>query len=138
MNSPFLEARQRAFVEQFEVIPDPQERLAAIVARKPKLGPLAAAAKIDANLVRGCSSRVWLTGFIAENACHFQTESESPLVRGLVGLLCELYEGAPPSEVVTFEPEIFDRLDISQNLSPTRLNGLASVQKVIRRLARGA
>lgn len=138
MSSVFLEARQRAFVERFEVIPDPHERLAAIVAHKPKLTPLPEAAKTNANLVPGCSSRVWLTGFVAENACHFQTESESPLVRGLVGLLCELYEGAPPGEVVGFEPEIFDKLEISKNLSPTRLNGLASVQNVIRQLARGA
>lgn len=138
MSSAFLETRQEAFVERFEAIPDPQERLAAIVARKPKLAPLPPEAKTEANLVPGCSSRVWLTGFVAENACHFQTESESPLVRGLVGLLCELYEGAPPAEVVSFEPKIFDRLEITKNLSPTRLNGLTSVQNVIRQLAREA
>jgi cysteine desulfuration protein SufE len=135
MNAPFLETKQQALVEKFEFIPDVQERLAAVVAHKPKLAPLPAEAKIDANLVRGCSSRVWLTGFVAENACHFQFESESPLVRGLVGLLCELYESAPPAEVVAFEPEIFDCLGISQNLSPTRLNGLASVRHAIKRIA---
>jgi len=57
------------------------------------------------------------------------------MVKGLVTALCELYDGASREEILSVEPQIFDALGISSNLTPTRLNGLASVRKAIRDFA---
>ena len=59
----------------------------------------------------------------------------APLVKGLVALLCELYDGATPAEVASIEPEIFPALHLDRQLSPTRLHGLASVRAMIRAFA---
>ena len=61
--------------------------------------------------------------------------SDSPLVRGLIVLLCDFYSEATPAEVVATEPELFEQLNLARNLSPTRLNGLASVRETIRAFA---
>lgn len=58
------------------------------------------------------------------------------MVRGLIGLLCELYHGAPPAEMIALEPTIFEKLGIAKNLTPTRLNGLAAVTAYLRDYAR--
>ena len=50
-------------------------------------------------------------------------------------VLCAIYENATPEEIVSTEPEVFDALGIAQNLTPTRLNGLASVRGAIREYA---
>ena len=127
--------KQAAFIDRYSVIPDPQERLAALISRKTTLVPLDDSARVDSALVRGCVSRVWLSGSLENGCCHFRVDADSPMVKGLVTALCELYDGATPEEVVSAEPEIFDTLGISKNLTPTRLNGLASVRRVIREFA---
>ncbi len=128
--------RQQEWIARFAAIEDPHERLAAVAAFKPALAPMAEDERIDANLVRGCVSRVWLAGSLENGRCRYRFHADSPLVRGLAGVLCALYDGALPEEAVATEPEIFETLGIAKNLSPTRLNGLASVRATIREFAR--
>ena len=57
------------------------------------------------------------------------------MVKGLVALLCELYEGATPEEVLGMEPTLFEDLGIVRMVSGTRLAGLASVRQCMRQIA---
>jgi cysteine desulfuration protein SufE len=57
------------------------------------------------------------------------------MVKGLVGLLCELYEGAAPDEVIAFEPTLFEDLGIVRMISPTRIAGLEAVRMRMRQHA---
>lgn len=57
------------------------------------------------------------------------------MVRGLIAMLCEVYEGATPEEIVATEPKLFEGLDIAPILTPTRLNGLAAVRLYLRNFA---
>jgi cysteine desulfuration protein SufE len=127
--------KQQALIDRYLLIPDPHERLSAVIARKPALAPLADSERIDANRVRGCMSRVWLGFSLEKGRCRLRVGADSPMVRGLVSLLCELYDSGAPEEVASVEPRIFDALGISKNLTPTRLNGLASVRSAIRERA---
>lgn len=127
--------KQSALIERYLLIPDSQERLAALITRKSSLAPLADSERVDAALVQGCVSRVWLAGSFENGCCRFRIEAESPMVRGLVTLLCEIYDGATPEEVIAVEPEFFEGVGVAANLTPTRLNGLASVRRAIREFA---
>jgi len=127
--------KQQALIARFRLIEDPHERLAAIVARGRKWPALSESRRKDAHLVPGCTSRVWLAGQIENGRCHFQMDADSPLVKGLVALLCELYDGATSAEILEVEPEIIGALHLDRQLSPTRLNGLASVRQTIRAFA---
>jgi len=102
---------------------------------KTGLAPLRADERIDANLVRGCVSRVWLATGMEEGRCRFRIDADSPLVRGLVSLVCGIYDGATPGEVADEEPIVLEELGILRNLSPTRQNGLASVRRVLAQFA---
>ena len=59
------------------------------------------------------------------------------MVRGLVTMLCGIYDGATPEEVVREEPAVLDELGILRNLTPTRQNGLAAVWRVMVKFAGG-
>ena len=76
-------------------------------------------------------SRVWLAGEMKEGRCRFRVEADSPLVRGLAGMLCGIYDGATPEEVVAEEPVVLEEVGILRNLSPTRQNGLAAVRRAL-------
>lgn len=128
---PPLAEKQQKLIARFQLIEDAHERLAAIVARGKKWPGVAEDQRTDANRVPGCSSRVWLLGRVENGHCHFQMDADSPLVRGLVALLCELYDGATAAEIASVEPELFPALHLDRQLSPTRLHGLASVRAMM-------
>ncbi|MGA3169534.1 MAG: SufE family protein [Chthoniobacteraceae bacterium] len=120
--------RQQAIRQTLGGIADPQERLTVALNWKADLEPLADDERTDINLVRGCVSRVWLAGRIEEGRCRFRVDADSPLVRGLVRMLCAIYDGATPYEVMAVEPVVLEEMGILQNLSPTRRNGIAAVR----------
>jgi cysteine desulfuration protein SufE len=127
--------RQISLTNALKIIPDPQERLAALVARTYRQPPLPAEDRRDANLVPGCVSRVWMACACENGRCRFRCAADSPLVAALVGLLCEIYDDAPPEEIVRTEPAILADVGVLQSLSPTRQNGLAAVRNRIRSFA---
>jgi cysteine desulfuration protein SufE len=130
-----LSEKQRRLIARYQVIEDPQERLAAVTARGKKWPAPRDDERVDANLVPGCSSRVWLIGEIVDRVSRFRMDADSPLVKGLAALLCELYDGELPAEIVATEPELLEALGIARSLSPTRLNGVAQIRAAIRGFA---
>ena len=131
-------AKQTQLLEDLSVIEDHQERLAAIVDRARRRPILPESAKTDAHRVNGCISAVWVAGELRNGGLHFQFEADSPLVKGLVALLVDLYEGGTPADIVATEPTLLDELGISRDLTPTRRNGLVAVRTHIQAIARSA
>ncbi len=128
--------RQRELITRYSILPDAHERLAALSARRSPLEPLPEEERIDALLVRGCISKVWMDARMENGRCRFRTASQSALVGALASVLCEIYDKAAPQEIVATEPEVFQALGIAANLSPTRLNGLANLRARIAGFAR--
>lgn len=133
-----LAEKQQRLIAKYRIIEDTHERLAAITASGRKWPSPTAAERIDANRVQGCVSAVWLVGSSRDGRCHFRVGADSALVQGLAVLLCELYEGGTPAEIVALEPEMIAALGLDRQLSPTRLNGLAQIRRTIREFAAAA
>ena len=129
--------RQRELIARLSIIEDAHERLAAVVGRAKKWPVPSEGERTDERLVRGCSSRVWLVGEMREGRCHFRIDADSPLVKGIATLMCEVFDGGTPAEIAGTEPEVFAALGIDRMLSPTRLNGLAAVRNAIHAFAHG-
>lgn len=125
-------------IEDLAIIDDPQERLSLVVDRARKRPPLAEAERTEAHRVKGCISQAWIVGERRDGRCYFRCDADSPLVRGLVVLLCDLYSDATPAEIAATEPVLLEELGLARNLSPTRLNGLRSVRAAIRDFAAAA
>jgi cysteine desulfuration protein SufE len=123
--------RQEAIRRTLGGIADPQERLAVAIGWKTNLQPLREEERTEENRVRGCVSRVWLVAGMEGERCRFRMDAESPLVRGLVGMLCGIYDGATPEEVAREEPVAMEETGLLKNLSPTRQNGLAAVRRAL-------
>ena len=130
-----LAEKQRRMIERYLLIEDPQERLAAVTARGKKWPAPRDEERIAANLVPGCSSRVWLIGDLQDGTCRFRLDADSPLVKGLAALTCELYDGEAAAEIVAMEPQLIEALGFAKTLSPTRLNGITQIRNVIRQFA---
>ena len=127
---------ERALTGAFSIIPDPHERLAAIVSSCSGPGILESG-RCDNDPVPGCVSRVWLTASVENGAFQLRWDADSPLVKGLAGLICRVYAGSKPDEAAAHQNAILTRLHLDRQLSPTRLNGLENVARRIRLLAAG-
>ena len=131
-----LNAKQDLLIEDLNGIHDGHERLGALSSFIPRVA-LPAEEKRDDMLVPGCVSRVWVKGTIENGVTRFRCAADSPMVLGLVALLCTLYTDAEPDEVAAVEPRIWEACGFTKLLSPTRLNGLAAVRGRIREIAEG-
>lgn len=131
-----LEEKQSDLRERFGVIPDPQERLAALVNRRPRVAAVTEAERVDANLVPGCVSRVWLVGGRREGRLWLRLSAEAAVVGGLAAFVAELFEGSDPAEAEHFECTLLDDLGIARLLTPTRRHGLEKIGERIRAIAR--
>ena len=127
-------AKQTELIDDLNLIEDAHERLAALTSYIARTR-LPEELKTDDLIVPGCVSRVWVLGELREGLTHFRCAADSPMVAGLIALLCDLYNESTPAEVAAVEPEIWTRCGFTKLLSPTRLNGLAAVRGRIKALA---
>ena len=129
-------ANEQKLLSMLLPLQDPYERLSLIT--HACLGPgLRPEARADLDLVAGCVSLVWLRRVGDENQLRLEWDAESPLVRGLAGLICMVYQDTEPLDAAAFQSSILMKLGLDQQLSPTRLRGLAFMEIRIRQLAAG-
>ena len=93
--------------------------------------------RIEANLIRGCQSQVWLTHELAsDGTLHFHMDSDAFIVRGLISIVLSALNGKKPEDIMQFDIEgLFSELQLLQHLSPTRGNGLRAMIERIRQIA---
>jgi len=134
-----LAERHRQLIDDLSLIPDRHELLTAIVDRTRRHPPFSTVEKSEAHRVPGCQSAVWVIGQRnADGTLDLRCDADSPMVKGLIHLLCEAYTHATPAEIVTTEPAFLDELGLLRDLSPTRRNGLAAVRNRIKEIAHSA
>lgn len=126
-----LREKQAELIADLNLIDSPHERLAALNSFIPA-SRLDETLRVDELLVPGCVSRVWLRPELLDGRCRFLAAADSPMVAGLVALLCHLYTDSTPEEVAEVEPEIWAGCSFLKVLSPTRMNGLEAVRRRMR------
>ncbi|MCB1562795.1 MAG: SufE family protein [Alphaproteobacteria bacterium] len=119
-------------VENFSLFEDWEERYRYLIDLGRELPPMDEALKTDETLVRGCTSRVWMVIGTDGGRLHFVADSDAHIVRGLVALLMAAYQDIPLGEIESVDIDgLFERIGLSQNLSPNRRNGFfAMVEKI--------
>jgi sulfur transfer protein SufE len=58
------------------------------------------------------------------------------MVRALALLLAQVYSDSTPLEIVSFHSNLLSEARLTHSITPTRLHGLAQLQKNIRSFAR--
>ena len=126
-------------MQNFDILTDWEDRYRYIIELGRKLPPFDEEYKIEANLVRGCVSQVWLVTDVREGdppVIEFRADSDAQIVKGLVAILLSLYSGKTAREILTADiRSIFEKLELAKHLSINRANGFASMVKRIHELA---
>ena len=130
-----IEDKRDQLVEELIPFEDHLERLTYVIDRAKDNPGLEAEYKIDTFLIKGCVSQLWIFPSFQEGKCFFQADSEASITKGTASLLCDLYSGESPADIVRLEPDFLSEVGITQHLSPNRRNGLTGVREKIKSYA---
>ena len=130
-----IEQKRDQLIEELMPFEDPLERFAYVIDRTKDAPGLEDEYKIETFLIKGCISQLWVFPKFENGACFFQADSDASITKGTATLLCELYSGETPEEIIRLEPDFLSEVGITQHLSPNRRNGLTGVRDKIKSYA---
>ena len=122
-----LSDRQQEIIDEFQFFDSWMDKYQYLIDLGHGLEPLTEEEKNENNLVRGCQSQVWMVVDGDAANVTIRANSDAAIVSGLIALVVRLYSKASAEEIIKTEPEFVEALGLSQHLSPTRANGLASM-----------
>ena len=116
-------------VETFDFLGDWEERYRHLIDLGRQLAPLTDDERSDDNKVRGCASQVWLVRDPDRaGRLHWRGDSDAHIVRGLIAVVLQLYNGRTATEASGFDAAAgLSRLGLSEALSTQRSNGLKAM-----------
>ena len=119
--------KQDAVKHLFAHCNDNDSKYQKIIELGRELSSLPAEDQVDANLVRGCQSRMYLTSRLENGRVLFEAQSDSLISSGLAVLMLKVYSGETPETILKCEPRYLEELGINASLTMNRANGLASL-----------
>lgn len=127
-------------IETFEFLDEWEDRYRFIVDLGKQLPGLPDDLKTDATKVLGCQSQVWLVAKPVEidgtRKVEYLADSDALIVRGLVTILLAIYADQEPASIKSIDSKsVLQKLGLDQHLSPSRANGLFSMDRRIKELA---
>lgn len=127
-----LAAQQSRRLAPLLRIADAQARLARLVEEARQRPPLAPARRVEGNRVEGCLVRVWFVAELRDGQCHFECDSDAVSLKAAGGLLCELYSGFTPGEILAAGRGVLEPLQILHQLAENRQRTVARIEEKIR------
>jgi cysteine desulfuration protein SufE len=132
-----IQEKKQRLIDDLSIIEDPHERLGYIVDLGKGASGLEEDQKTDQFRIEGCISNLWLVPEMRDDGkCTFGADSDAMITKGFATLLCDLYSGHTPEEVLSVDPGFLSEVGVTQHLSPNRRNGLTQVGERIQSFAK--
>lgn len=126
MSTSCLEKQQK-IIQEFSGLTTSQAKYERIMQMGREGKILADEYKIEANLVSGCQSQMYLHSRLENGTLSFTAASDALISAGLAQLLIFVYQGESAETVLTCPPDYLKVLGLDAALSPSRSNGLYSI-----------
>ena len=99
------------------------------------LPPLDEEHKTDDRLVKGCQSHVWLDMRVKDGAFSFNGDSDTLILKGVLYLLREIFNGEPPDAVAAAKARFLEQTEIMATFDADRQKGIGFIIRHIQRFA---
>ncbi len=111
-----------------------EEKYLYIIELGQRLPALSAEAHNADNLIQGCQSQVWIVmQRNDEGVIELTGDSDAAIVKGLIAIVFALYQQMTPQDIVAFDVRPwFEKLALTQHLTPSRSQGLEAMIRAIR------
>jgi cysteine desulfuration protein SufE len=126
-------------IETFELLGDWDTRYQYLVELGEQLPPIPEYARIEANRVKACMSKVWVYAWQdpdVPDRIHFGGDCDTGIIKGVLALLIQLADGKTVAEIEAFDmDEFFERLQLGEHLSPNRHVGVYAIVDLMKQQA---
>ena len=133
---PDIDQTTQDIVDEFAFFDDWMQRYEYIIEMGKALEGLPEDKNDVAHKVPCCQSLVWFYARQEDCRIHFEADSDSMIVRGLIAMLLRVYSNRTPDESIGTPPEFFEVLELGSHLSGSRANGLHAIVTRIHAYAR--
>ncbi|MDP2159456.1 MAG: SufE family protein [Flavobacterium sp.] len=130
-----IEEIQHEIVDEFSMFDDWMQRYEYIIELGKTLPIIDEKFKTEDNIIKGCQSKVWLQGEIANDKVIFTADSDAILTKGIIAILIRVFSNQKPAAILEANTDFIDEIGLKEHLSPTRANGLVSMIKQIKMYA---
>jgi len=117
------------FIELFE-LEDSMDKYDWIIEYGAIARPVYTVKKLDVNLVKGCTSNLWLEKIEDKIYCY----GDSLIVQGIASMICDWYNQASQKQQMEFSLNILTNIGLAPLLSMGRQNGVANLIAKIKTL----
>ena len=126
---------QERIIEEFAVFDEWLDKYEYLIELSDTLPAIDPQHRTDEYVIKGCQSRVWVDARVEEGKVFFSADSDAIITKGIIALLIRVLNGRTPQEIIDTELYFIDAIGLSENLSPTRSNGLLSMIKQMKMYA---
>ncbi len=120
--------------DTFAILDDWEDRYAYIIDLGRKLPAFPDDQKTEINLVKGCTSQVWMVLNDDNGRLSIRADSDAHIVRGLIALVVITYDGHSLNDIQSIDMDkIFSDLGLFDHISPNRRNGFFAMVERVRR-----
>ena len=89
----------------------------------------------DSFKVSGCQAQVWLVPYFENEILNFYYDSDAFISKGMITILCDIFGGRNPKEIVSSNFDLLEELELNNLLTPGRRNGVHSMLIKIKEFA---
>ncbi len=111
-----------------------EEKYLYIIELGQRLAPLSPEEHSVQNIIQGCQSQVWIV--MAQDPSGVVTlrgDSDAAIVKGLIAVVFSLYQQMSAQDIVAFDVRPwFEKMALTQHLTPSRSQGLEAMIRAIR------
>ncbi len=127
-------------VDVFELLGDWDQRYQYLIELGEQLPAMPVEYKTEANKVQGCMSQVWVHAYIDDaqrDRLHYHGDSDTSVIKGVLALLIQLLDLKSVEQVQQLDmDDVFERLNLHENLSPNRHVGIYAIVELMKQQAR--
>ncbi len=120
-------------IEDFSYAQEWEDKYTYLIELGNKIPMLSKEEMIEENKVSGCMSNVWVVMEKSGDIYNFKSNSDASIVRGLAAIIASIFSDRTSQEIAELNvDEYFLQMDILENISPNRRNGLYSMASLIK------
>lgn len=125
-----INATQDEIISEFSLLDgDMEMTVFYIMELGQKLPDMPESEKTEANIVKGCQSKVWLTATMVDQRLYFHADSNTAITKGLVSLLTRIFNGQRPDDILKADLYFMTRIGMERFIGTQRSNGFAAMIK---------
>lgn len=126
---------QEEIIEEFAIFDEWLDKYDYLIELSQTLPAIVAEHRTEEYVIKGCQSRVWVDARVEDGKVYYAADSDAIITKGIIALLIRVMNGRTPQEIVDMNLYFIDAIGLSENLSPTRSNGLVAMIKQMKMFA---